>query len=95
MIEGATVAVVESGLERKSEEMEYARWGQDEEAKDPLACLGKRYKYVPELNAMGRTECSGQSYGPRPKDKSGVVYDELSDTDKKKIRRIRTGVSTP
>ena len=26
---------------------------------------------------------------PRPKDKSGVVYDELSDTDKKKNRRIQ------
>ena len=43
------------------------------------------------IEGLGVFDSETQSFwvAPRPKDKSGVVYDELSDTDKKKIRRIQ------
>ena len=39
--------------------------------------------------AVFDSETQSFSVAPTPKDKSGVVYDELSDTDKKKNRRIQ------
>ena len=43
------------------------------------------------IEGMVEFDSETQSFwvAPRPKDKSGVVYDELSDTDKKKIRSIQ------
>ena len=43
------------------------------------------------IEGMAVFDSETQSFwvAPRPKDKSGVVCEELSDTDKKKIRRIQ------
>ena len=43
------------------------------------------------IEGMAVFDCETQSFwvAPRPKDKSGVVYDELSETDKKKFGRIQ------
>ena len=43
------------------------------------------------IEVMAVFDCERQSFwvAPRPKDKSGVVYDELSDTDKKKFDASR------
>ena len=45
------------------------------------------------IEGMAVFDSETQSFwvAPRPKDKSGVVYDELSDTEKRKFRRILQG----
>ena len=46
---------------------------------------------IEAIEGMAVFDSETQSFwvAPRPKDKSGVVYDELSDTDKKKIDASR------
>ena len=45
------------------------------------------------IEGMAVFDSETQSFwvAPRPKDKSGVVYDELSETDKRNFRRVLQG----
>ena len=55
------------------------------------AVTGQNSTTFEAIEGMAVFDNETQSFwvAPRPEDKSGVVYDELSDTDKKKIRRIQ------
>ena len=47
-----------------------------------------------KMSPQKTTETQSFWVAPRPKDKSGVVYDELSDTDKKKSTHLDSKKST-